>query len=152
MKLRDILKKEAVCGDLVSTDKKDVLDELSRLTAAQYPGLKAEDVLRVLLEREKLGSTGVGYGVAIPHGKIAGLNQIVSFFGRSKSGIEFQSHDHKLASLFFVLLAPENVVGNHLQALARLSRLLKGEEIRHRLLEAKDIQLYDVLIAEDDKI
>ena len=152
MKLKDILKKSAVCGKLTSTDKKDVLEELANLTAKAYPDLSAEQVLTVLLEREKLGSTGVGNGVAIPHGKLPGLNTIIAVFGRSKEGIEFQSHDHKPAMLFFVLLAPENVVGIHLQALARLSRLLKGEVIRSRLFEVADEKLYDELIAEDEKI
>lgn len=152
MKLRTILKKVAVSGDLKATDKKGVLEELAQLSAKVYPELSADKVLEVLLEREKLGSTGVGNGVAIPHGKIAGLNSIVAIFGRSKKGIEFQSHDHKPAMLFFVLLAPENVVGNHLQALARLSRLLKGESVRNRLFEVKDENLFDILISEDDKI
>lgn len=152
MKLKDILKKSAVCGELKSTDKKDVLEELANLTSVAYPNLSSEQVLQILLEREKLGSTGVGNGVAIPHGKTPGLNTIVAVFGRSKKGIEFESHDHKPAFLFFVLLAPENVVGIHLQALARLSRLLKGEDIRNKLLEVEDETLYDILIAEDEKI
>ena len=152
MKLKDILKKIAVCGDLKSTDKKDVLVELAKLSAEAYPNLSSDQVLQVLLEREKLGSTGVGNGVAIPHGKIPGLNTIIAVFGRSKKGIEFQSHDQKPALLFFVLLAPENVVGIHLQALARLSRLLKEESTRNKLFEVKDENLYDVLIAEDEKI
>lgn len=152
MKLKDILAHDAVRGDLTATDKRGVLEELARLAAGVYPELDASGVLKVLLDREKLGSTGVGNGVSIPHGKIPGLKGIVAAFGRSKRGIDFQSHDHKLANLFFVLLAPENVIGNHLQALARLSRLLKGEEIRKRLVEVRDEELYDVLIAEDEKI
>lgn len=152
MKLRDILKQSAVCGDLKATDKKGVLEELSELIARSGPQLEPPVVLHVLLEREKLGSTGVGNGVAIPHGKLPGLESILAAFGRSKKGIEFQSHDHKPAVLFFVLLAPENVVGSHLQALARLSRLLKGEAIRHRLIEVNDEELYRVLIEEDEKI
>lgn len=152
MKLKDILQKTAVSGELSATDKKGVLEELSSLVAKAYPQLSSEKVLKILLEREKLGSTGVGNGVAIPHGKISGLDTIVAAFGRSKKGIEFQSHDHKSAVLFFVLLAPENVVGSHLQALARLSRLLKGEEIRNRLLEVKNENVFDVLVAEDEKI
>lgn len=152
MKLKDILHKSAVCGELLATDKKGILGELASITASAYPKLSSDKVLKVLLEREKLGSTGVGNGVAIPHGKISGLDTIVAAFGRSKKGIEFQSHDHKPAVLFFVLLAPESVVGSHLQALARLSRLLKGEEIRNRLLEVKNENVFDVLIAEDEKI
>src|SRR3989338_1547866 len=152
MKLKEILKKEAVRGDLLATDKKEILEELSALIAEVHPQLPAGEVLKVLLEREKLGSTGVGNGVAIPHGKIAGLDHIIAVFGRSKKGIEFQSHDQKPALLFFVLLAPENVVGIHLQALARLSRLLKGEVVRSRLIESPSEDLYQILISEDEKL
>ncbi len=152
MKLKDILKREAVKGDLQSTDKKGVLEELSSLITSVCNNLETEEVLKILLEREKLGSTGVGNGVAIPHGKIGGLDSIISVFGRSKKGIDFQSHDHKSASLFFVLLAPENAVGNHLQALARLSRLLKSEATRNLLIEIDSNKLYDLLITEDEKL
>ncbi len=152
MKLSDILKKESVRGELMATDKKSVLEELASLIADVYPQLNTNQVLKVLLEREKLGSTGVGNGVAIPHGKIAGLNSIICVFGRSKEGIDFQAHDRKVANLFFVLLAPENAVGNHLQALARLSRLLKSEQIREVLGSAKSDELYDLLLKEDEKL
>lgn len=152
MKLKDILNQKAVSGNLEATDKKGVLKELAELSSQVYSNFDAKQVFEVLLEREKLGSTGVGSGVAIPHGKIPGLDKILAVFGRSKKGIDFESHDHKAATLFFVLLAPENVVGSHLQALARLSRLLKGEEIRNKLIEVKDENLYDVLIREDEKI
>ena len=152
MKLKDILKSSAICGELKSRDKKEVLEELANLAAQAYDNLSAEQILNVLQEREKLGSTGLGNGVAIPHGKIAGLSSIVAVFGRSAQGIEFQSHDNFPAHLFFVLLAPENVIGNHLQALARLSRLLKDAKTRNRFLEVKNENLYDLLISEDEKL
>ncbi len=152
MKLKDILTKESVCGELLATDKKEVLEELASLTSGVYPQLSAEEILKVLLEREKLGSTGVGNGVAIPHGKIAGLDHIVAIFGRSNKGIDFNSHDNKNTHLFFVLLAPENAAGNHLHVLARLSRLLKTEETRNLLIETKPDQLFQALIAQDEKI
>lgn len=152
MKLKDILQKEAVIGDITSTDKRSVLEELSLLAHKIYPQLSSTQVLQVLLDREKLGSTGVGNGVAIPHGKVSGLNSIVAVFGRSKKGVEFQAHDNKPVTLFFVLLAPENVVGNHLQALARLSRLLKEEAVRQKLAQVRDDILFEVLISEDEKI
>ncbi len=152
MKLRDILRKEAVLGEALAHDKRGVLEELAQQAHLIYPQLSTPQVLQVLLEREKLGSTGVGNGVAIPHGKVQDLDSIVAVFGRSKKGIDFLSHDNKPVQLFFVLLAPENVVGNHLQALARLSRLLKEETVRQKLIEARDDMLFDVLIAEDEKI
>lgn len=152
MKLKDILSKAAVIGDLKSSDKQSLLEELADKAIKSYPELSTKDILEVLLERERLGSTCVGNGVAIPHGKIQGLKSIMAVFGRSKKGIDFHSHDHKNTNLFFVLLAPENVVGNHLQALARLSRLLKSEIVRSRLLETKDENLYELLIQEDEKL
>lgn len=152
MKLFDILKKDAVIGELSSTDKKGVLEELSTLISGLYSQLPAEEILRVLIEREKLGSTGVGNGVAIPHGKIPGLDHIICVFARSHKGIDFQAHDNKPANLFFVLLAPENAVGNHLQALARLSRLLKHDGTRIKLGELHNNELYDFLIREDEKL
>ncbi|HBF13219.1 MAG TPA: PTS fructose transporter subunit IIA [Deltaproteobacteria bacterium] len=152
MKLKDILKSQAVCGDLLATDKKGVLEELSKLAEKAYPGMEADHVFKVLLERERLGSTGVGNGISIPHGKMPGLSSIVAIFGRSKKGVDFQAHDQIAAKLFFVLIAPENVVGNHLQALARLSRLLKGEAIRNQLIESPSEDLYQILINEDEKL
>lgn len=152
MKLFDILKKDAVISELTATDKKGVLEELASLISGLYSQLTSEEILRVLLEREKLGSTGVGNGVAIPHGKIAGLEQILCVFARSRKGIDFQAHDNKPAHLFFVLLAPENAVGNHLQALARLSRLLKHDTTRLKLNEIQNSELYDYLVREDEKL
>lgn len=152
MKLSEILKFEAVRGDLKSTDKKGVLEELSDLISKIHPSLSSSEIMNVLLEREKLGSTGVGNGVAIPHGKIPGLTQIVSVFGRSQKGIDFDAHDQKPAQLFFVLLAPENSIGTHLQTLARLSRLLKSEATRQLLIDTPSDQLYSVLLTEDEKI
>lgn len=152
MKLQDILTKNSVFGELKSTDKKGILQELADKVVEAYPALDGPKVLQVLLERERLGSTGVGNGVAIPHGKISSLDSIIACFGRSKTGIDFQSHDHKPAVLFFVLLAPEKVIGNHLQALARLSRLLKSESVRNHLIEVSSAELYDVLMQEDEKL
>lgn len=151
MKLKEVLHKETV-GNLDATDKKTALEQLAVLASKTEAQLNPALVLEVLQEREKLGSTGVGNGVAIPHGKVHGLKNIICIFGRSVKGIDFQSHDQKPAHLFFAVLAPENAVGNHLQTLARLSRLLKGEEIRQHLLEIPSDELYNYLIAEDEKI
>jgi PTS system nitrogen regulatory IIA component len=104
------------------------------------------------LEREKLGSTSVGHGAAIPHGKIEGIPQVLAAFGRSRRGIDFQAHDHRPAHLFFVLLAPAGEAGAHLQALARLSRLLKSEIFRESLLVASGEELFSLLIEEDSRL
>lgn len=152
MKLSDILPKTAIIEDLKSHDKKGILDEFAERAQDLVPHLEQKSILDILLNREQLGSTAIGNGVAIPHGKVPGLEQIVALFGRSKPGVDFQSHDEKTTHLFFVLLAPETAIGNHLQALARLSRLLKDVKIRERLLDCDQAQLFDLLISEDDKI
>jgi PTS system nitrogen regulatory IIA component len=152
MKLSSILHKNAIIPDLKSTDKKDVLSEFAELASRVIPQLKKEEVLEVLTNREDLGSTAVGHGIAIPHGKIAGIKDILALFGRSKEGVDFQAHDEKPTNLFFVLLAPEAAIGNHLQALARLSRLLKEPELRDELIQVPAEELYDLLIKEDNKL
>lgn len=152
MKLADILHSRAILEDLKSHDKKSVLTEFATKAAELVPTLIPEDVLQILLNREQLGSTAVGNGVAIPHGKVTGLSNIVAIFGRSKKGIDFQAHDEKVTHLFFVLLAPESAIGGHLQALARLSRLLKDNKVRDKILQCPSTELFDVLITEDEKI
>lgn len=152
MKLSDILPRNAIRDDLKSHDKKGILGEFADMAHDLVPILKQDSVLEILLNREQLGSTAVGNGVAIPHGKVPGLESIVAIFGRSKKGVDFQSHDEKLTHLFFVLLAPETAIGNHLQALARLSRLLKDPKIRERLVQCPSGELYELLISEDEKI
>ena len=152
MKLSDILAKNAIISDLQSSSKKEILNEFAKLAATISPQLSEQNILEILLSREQLGSTAVGNGVAIPHGKMSGLSNIIAMFGRSKSGVDFQSHDSKNTHLFFVLLAPETAIGNHLQALARLSRLLKDNKTREELIQCPSDKLFDTLIAEDEKI
>lgn len=151
MKLADILHKNAILADLKSSDKKGILAEFADLASHLAPQTSAGALLDILMAREQLGSTAVGNGVAIPHGKVPHLDNIVALFGRSTHGVDFESHDEKPAHLFFVLLAPETAIGNHLQALARLSRLLKDAKLREQLLAIPNDQLYGLLISEDNK-
>lgn len=125
---------------------------MASLIASAHPEISQEDIIRVLMERESLGSTGIGNGVAIPHGKLSSLSNIMTGFGRSLKGIPFDSQDAKPAHLFFVLIAPENAASLHLKALARLSRLLKDAHFRNKLIEAPDEDaLYRDIITEDEK-
>lgn len=152
MRIRDILARDCVLSDLKSTNKTAVIAELSDCLKRTNPSLSKEQVERVLLERERLGSTGIGNGVAIPHGKLEGLDHIVAAFGRSREGISFDAQDGKDSHLFFILLAPENAAGLHLKALARLSRLLKDSYFRDKLIEASSQdELYEAIIHEDEK-
>jgi len=152
MKITTILQPEALISQLRSGDKDGVLKELSQALAKLEPSITAEEVYQVLSEREKLGSTGIGSGVAIPHGKMEGLENVVACFGRCSKGIDFESQDGEATNLFFGLVAPDNSAGLHLQALAKLSRMLKNPAFRQSLLEAKDTQgLYQIISEEDEK-
>ncbi len=137
MKILDIVREELILADLKAVSKKEAIEEMAALAARYDERLSLEPLLDVLLEREKLGSTGIGDGVAIPHGKIAGIDEVIAVFARSAEGIDFESMDNKKAYLFFLLVAPENSTGDHLKALAKISRLMKEPQFRMDLMEAK---------------
>ncbi|BCS87245.1 PTS sugar transporter subunit IIA [Pseudodesulfovibrio sediminis] len=137
MKLGDYLAKELVLPVLTSESKSDVLKELIAPVGIQYPEMDTDQAVRVLFEREKLGTTGIGDGIAIPHGKLEDLENVIVIVGRSETGIEFDALDHKPCTIFFVVLAPEQVAGMHLRVLAHISRLLKDESFRRAFHEAE---------------
>jgi nitrogen PTS system EIIA component len=144
MKITDMLKKGYVLEEMKAKNKRDALAELSGVFAKGKLRFDPEAMLRVLLDREKLGSTGIGDGIAIPHGKLAGLDEMVVAFGRSRQGIEFAAMDGKPVYLIFLLMAPEDSAGQHLKALAKISRMLKDSTFRKNLREAK---MHDDLVA-----
>jgi nitrogen PTS system EIIA component len=151
MKLCDILTLERILPEMRSRTKRDALDELAALMAGSDELLR-EQVRRVLADRERLASTAIGDGVAIPHGKLEPQRSLSMGLGRSSAGLPFESVDGQPTRLFFVLLAAENETGLHLKALARISRLCKEPELRSRLLQATSAeQMYDVLCSEDAK-
>jgi PTS system nitrogen regulatory IIA component len=135
MKILDVLGKEAINVDLKAMDKKGILDELAA-PIARRTGKSQEELVKILLERERLGSTGIGNGIGIPHGKIKDLDALQLGFGLSRKGVPFESIDGRPAHLFFLLVTPENSAGLHLKLLARLSRLLKDEEFKSRLVQS----------------
>lgn len=137
MNLKQFISPEAVLSDLKAKDKVSVLTELVRPLLDLNPGLDKDHLVEILLEREKLGSTGIGDGIAIPHGKVEKLDRLLISFGRSSEGIDFDSMDGRPAHLFFLLLAPESSTSSHLTALAQLSRLLKNKSFREELLNAR---------------
>lgn len=152
MKLTDILEESSIVANLEASTKTEALELLVNAMVTSIPTLDAQEMLRVLLEREELGSTGIGDGIAIPHGKSQELATIVSGFGLSKQGIDFDSLDGKPAHLFFLLVAPENSVGTHLKMLARISRMLKNVEFRQQLLKANSQhEIYQIIADEDAK-
>lgn len=130
MKLSDYLDEGLIIADLKSTTKHAVLRELLEPVGEKHPGLDLDRAAAVLMEREQLGTTGIGDGIAIPHGKLDHLDQIVLVVGRSLSGVEFSALDFKPCTIFFLVLAPERVAGVHLRILAHISRLLKDAGFR----------------------
>jgi PTS system nitrogen regulatory IIA component len=137
MKILELLKKEFIVGELKTKGKKEVLAELAGVLSKGKTQRDSQAMLRVLPEREALGSTGIGDGIAIPHGKLAGLDEIVIAFGRSRDGIAYDAVDGRPVHLLFLLMAPENSEGQHLRVLAQLSRMLKDKNFRKKLMEAR---------------
>ncbi|GAB6113449.1 PTS sugar transporter subunit IIA [Desulfomicrobium escambiense] len=138
MKLAEYLDKDLIIPDLSARTKKEVLAELVSSLPAKFPGVDANRVAQVLMDRELLGTTGIGDGIAIPHGKLDSLGQVMVIVGRSREGVDFASLDHKPATIFFTVLAPSNVVGLHLKILATISRLLKDTGFRQAFSDAAD--------------
>lgn len=136
MQIGDYLRRELVLPDLEASTKSEVLAELIGPVGGQYPEVELEKAHQVLLEREQLGTTGIGDGVAIPHGKLVGLDKIILVVGRSRSGVRFEALDSKPCTIFFLVLAPEQAAGMHLRILAHISRLLKDENFRRSFLSA----------------
>jgi PTS system nitrogen regulatory IIA component len=151
MRIAEFLREDLVFPDLAATDKAGVLGELSAGLARAYPALTAGRLTETLLEREKLGSTGIGEGVAIPHGKLPGIPGLIAAFARSRAGVDFASIDGKPTHLFFVLFAPENSAGVHLKALARISRLFKQPQFRQSILSADGPSIFRIISDEDAK-
>jgi PTS system nitrogen regulatory IIA component len=150
MNIMDILVRDAVVLDLESTSKDGVLAEMAGALASAVPALDQASLLNVLVEREALQSTGIGEGVAIPHGKLAGLSGLVASFARCKEGLDFESIDGQPTHLFFLLVVPEHSGGQHLKALARISRFLRDAPFRDRLLEAEKVEdVFAAIDAED---
>lgn len=152
MRIVDFIREDLVLPELKSTTKLDVLNELAEHLASRYEGVGRDELVRVLVERERLASTAIGEGVAIPHGKLDAVGKLVACVGRARAGVDFDSMDGRPTHIFFVLVAPENSTGIHLKALARISRLFKDPEFRTRLMAARDAkEMYRVIAEEDAK-
>jgi PTS system nitrogen regulatory IIA component len=152
MKILDILAANAIIPALKATTKADTLQELASLLATLHPAIDANRLVQVLTDREALGSTAIGEGIAIPHGKLPGVPNVVAAFGRSEAGVDFDSLDGNPTRLFFLLVAPEDSAGIHLKALARVSRLLKDKSFRERLAAGgTPEQLFAIIKEEDEK-
>ncbi|MCK5508938.1 MAG: PTS sugar transporter subunit IIA [Desulfobacterales bacterium] len=151
MKILDVLPKEAILSDLKSRDKKGVIEELV-IPVARIVGINKEEIVRVLMERERLGSTGIGAGIGIPHGKMKTIKSLIISFGLSRQGVDFESIDGRPANIFFLLVTPENSTGLHLKLLSRISGILKNDSFKKRLLNAVDSdEIFSIIKGEDDE-
>jgi len=152
MKITDILSRDLILPKLEAKTKAEVLGELAKALASKHPEIDLDDLTAVLGERERLGSTAIGDGIAIPHGKLRGVTRIIGAFGRHREGVDFESLDGNPSQLFFVLVAPEDSASLHLKALARVSRLLKDNSFRDKLLSAEaEDELFRLIKDEDAK-
>ena len=151
MNINELLDEDFVIPDLKAKDKNGVLEELSEVICSHETTIDKGDLVKVLVERERLGSTGIGDGVAIPHGKLRGIRQPLISFGRSRDGLDFDSMDGEPTHLFFLLVAPENSAGLHLKTLAKIAKVMKNRAFRKKLMEAKTREeIHDVIVKTDD--
>lgn len=154
MKIMDFLCKQAISTDIKATDKEGIIKELVELLVAAEEIDKRDrnKLLEILMAREALGSTAIGQGVGIPHGKSDCVNKLVAAFGISQKGVNFDSLDGEQVYLFFLLVAPQDSAGPHLKALARISRLLKDKYFRDSLKQARDDKtVIKVIVQEDER-
>ena len=150
MKICDVLDRKSILPDLKARNKKGILEELV-VPVAEVAGVSQKDLSKVLMERERLGSTGIGGGIGIPHGKMKNLESLVLGFGLSRKGVDFESLDGQPTHIFFLLITPENSTGLHLKLLARISRILKNDPFKSRLLKAVDGDEILGIIKEEDE-
>ena len=145
MEMSDLISQESIISPLKAKSKKQALQELSA-RASDLTGLAQREIFDTLLQRERLASTGVGHGIAIPHGKINGINQIFGMFARLEKPVDFDSFDEEPVDLIFMLLAPESAGADHLKALAKVSRLLREPAAVAKLRGSRDrAALYAIL-------
>lgn len=151
MKISDILNRDAILSDLNSKTKADVLKELAQ-AVAPFTQADPAAISEVLMEREALGSTGIGGGIAIPHGKLDAVKEVTVGFGLSREGVEYDSLDNRPVHVFFLLLTPENSTGGHLKVLAQISKMLKLDQFKERLRGASSVQeIYDIIMEQDEE-
>jgi PTS system nitrogen regulatory IIA component len=152
MKVVDFLRSDCVLPSLRGRNKNDVLNELATHLASIRPGIDAQVLGRALAERELLASTAIGDGIAIPHGRLESVDNLIGVLGRSVEGLDFESIDGKPTHLIFMLVAPSAATGTHLKALARLSRLFRDGLFRKHLLDAPDsVAMFQTIQEEDAK-
>ncbi len=150
MRISQLLNKDSIIADLSANNKQGVINELAAAISGTT-NASDQQIATVLMEREELGSTGIGGGIAIPHGKLNLVENIIIGFGLSKKGIEYDSLDNKPVHIFFLLLTPDNSTGGHLKVLAQISKLLKMDEFKNRLVESSSTEEIFAVINDFDE-
>ncbi len=152
MKIQDLLQKNAILPDITLTEKNEVLSTMANFMATLYGLPDGEGIAQKIIEREAEISTGIGYGIAIPHARITGIDRLYLSVGRSLKGIEFKAIDEQPVHLLFMMLSPKNTSSEHTQILSKLSRIMSYEEVRTKMLEAKTAeQMMDIIIKSENK-
>ncbi|MDH5649443.1 MAG: PTS IIA-like nitrogen regulatory protein PtsN [Gammaproteobacteria bacterium] len=150
MHINEIISPVRVEHALVATSKKRLLEQLSKLLHKDTPGLDEQAVFQCLTEREKLGSTGIGHGVALPHGRLKGLEKAIGAFAILEQEMDFDAIDQKPVKMIFALLVPEEAHDEHLKMLSKLASIFNNEALRERLLQARDDnEIYQCLTSQD---
>jgi PTS system nitrogen regulatory IIA component len=151
--LADILRESCVVADIKGATKREILYEMVETLKKAKLIDDIESVVEVIMEREKLGSTGIGDGVAIPHGKMKRLNTILCVAGRSKEGVNFDAVDRQPVHIFFLVLAPEDSASMHLKVLSHISKVLRDQSFKKKILKLADAHdIYTNIIEADDKL
>ncbi len=151
MRISQLLSKNSIIADMSATNKSGAIEELA-LAASGQTNASARQIAAVLMEREQLGSTGIGGGIAIPHGKLDSVNDITVGFALSQNGVEYDSLDNKPVHIFFLLLTPENSTGGHLKVLAQISKMLKVDQFKTQLMDASSMdEIYGIIMEQDEE-
>lgn len=152
MKIQDLLEKNTILTDITAADKVEILTQMATFLASRYGLPDAHDIARRIIDREAEMSTGIGLGIAIPHARIPGIDQLYLIAGRSVKGIDFNAIDEQPVHLLFMMVSPQNTSAEHTQILSSLSRIMSYEEVRTRLLSVENAeQFLDVIIKSENK-
>jgi PTS system nitrogen regulatory IIA component len=150
MRISQILNRDSIIADLKARDKNGAIEELA-VAVSKHTDASATLIAEVLMERETLGSTGIGGAIAIPHGKLDIADSIIVGFGLSKNGVEYDSLDNKPVHIFFLLLTSESSTGLHLKVLAQISKLLKMDQFKKGLMTADSVdEIFDIIMEQDE--
>jgi len=153
LKIAEILQEQCVVADIRGKTKREIITELVEALAKARLVKDVEPVVNVVMDREKLGSTGIGNGVAVPHGKLKNINNIMCAFGRSQNGVDFDAVDRAPVHIFFLVLAPEDSASLHLKVLSRITKILRDQSLRKKIIKLTNVrELYTSILEEDEKI